>query len=72
MQKEVIQFLVSIHVTSNFFLLNKVFFLIALAYDQNSAFLSSMHTTYTALTYANGPGGLREIRRINLTDVEVG
>ena len=72
MLKGEILFLVSIHVTSNFFLLNKVFFLIALAYDEKSAFLSSIQTTYTALTYANGPGGLREVRQINLTDAEVG
>ena len=46
--------------------------LIALAGDEEGDFLSHLNTTYTSLTYANGPGGLTEIRRVNLTNEQVG
>ncbi len=33
--------------------------------------LSDSQLTYTSLAYANGPGGLKDIRTKNLTDEEV-
>ena len=34
--------------------------------------LTDKNLTFTSLGYANGPGGLQEIRKKNLTDEEVG
>ena len=43
-----------------------------MAYDRDNVYVSDIKTTYTSLTYANGPGGLKEIRRQNLSDEQVG
>ena len=34
--------------------------------------LSDSNLTYTSLNYANGPGGIRQVRKHNLTNAETG